>query len=298
MKYGVRTPSVSRRISARTSVKRYARHSAGLKAPKGAGWATNPKKAAYNRVYNRTSISVDRLARSASGSRSQAKQAQEQFPVLGISYRPAKVGSLTRISAYFSSDPTLKAKIKVDDAMRQLNVSNYQAALGLAIEARNLDSNSGDALFIMAICYNNLQQHKEALDSAKAALKFMPNTQEILLIYAIASFNLNKFEQTLKTLDKLNDEAQLSFIVLKTKALSFYNLKRYSEAIATLKQAPLRKRNLTEPLIEIHYWLARAFEAQGKKKDAIKHYEKISTVWFDFEDIQERMNTLRDDSTK
>jgi hypothetical protein len=26
----------------------------GLKAPKGMGWLTNPKKAAYNRVYNRT----------------------------------------------------------------------------------------------------------------------------------------------------------------------------------------------------------------------------------------------------
>ena len=30
----------------------------GLKAPRGYGWLTNPKKAAYNRVYNRTSVSV------------------------------------------------------------------------------------------------------------------------------------------------------------------------------------------------------------------------------------------------
>ena len=28
--------------------------SLGLKAPRGWGWITNPKKAAYNRVYNRT----------------------------------------------------------------------------------------------------------------------------------------------------------------------------------------------------------------------------------------------------
>lgn len=26
----------------------------GLKAPRGWGWLTNPKKAAYNRIYNRT----------------------------------------------------------------------------------------------------------------------------------------------------------------------------------------------------------------------------------------------------
>lgn len=55
MKFGFRTPSLSKRIAARISVKRYVRHSLGLKAPRGWGWVTNPKKAAYNRMYNRTS---------------------------------------------------------------------------------------------------------------------------------------------------------------------------------------------------------------------------------------------------
>lgn len=51
-----RVPSLNKRIAARTSWKRYVRHNLGLKAPRGYGWLTNPKKAAYNRVYNRTSI--------------------------------------------------------------------------------------------------------------------------------------------------------------------------------------------------------------------------------------------------
>lgn len=55
MKFGFRTPSLKKRIEARTSIKRYVRHSLGFKAPKGWGWVTNPKKAAYNRVYNKTS---------------------------------------------------------------------------------------------------------------------------------------------------------------------------------------------------------------------------------------------------
>jgi hypothetical protein len=61
MKFGIRTPSLKRRISARTSWKRYVRHSMGLKAPRGMGMLTNPKKALYNKVYNKTSVSVDRL---------------------------------------------------------------------------------------------------------------------------------------------------------------------------------------------------------------------------------------------
>jgi hypothetical protein len=56
MKVGFRTPSLKKRIAVRTSVKRYVRHSLGLKAPRGWGWLTNPKKAAYNRVYNRTTV--------------------------------------------------------------------------------------------------------------------------------------------------------------------------------------------------------------------------------------------------
>ncbi|WP_336950575.1 hypothetical protein [Sphingobium aromaticivastans] len=58
MKFGVRKPSLKKSIAARTSVKRVVRHSLGVKAPKGMGLLTNPKKAVYNRVYSRTSFSL------------------------------------------------------------------------------------------------------------------------------------------------------------------------------------------------------------------------------------------------
>ena len=51
-----RTPSLSKRIAARTSARRFVRHNLGFKAPRGWGWLTNPRRAAYNRAYNRTSI--------------------------------------------------------------------------------------------------------------------------------------------------------------------------------------------------------------------------------------------------
>jgi hypothetical protein len=56
MKVGFRIPSLRKRIAARTSWKRVVRHNVGLKAPRGWGWLTNPRKAAYNRVYNRTTV--------------------------------------------------------------------------------------------------------------------------------------------------------------------------------------------------------------------------------------------------
>ena len=54
MKIGIRIPSITKRIAARTSVKRALQNGLGLKAPRGMGWLTNPKRAAYNRIYNRT----------------------------------------------------------------------------------------------------------------------------------------------------------------------------------------------------------------------------------------------------
>jgi hypothetical protein len=59
MKFGIRRPSIRKRIAARTSVKRLVRAKLGIRAPRGWGWLTNPKRAAYNRVYRR--ITVDGL---------------------------------------------------------------------------------------------------------------------------------------------------------------------------------------------------------------------------------------------
>ena len=59
MKFGIRKPSIRRSIAARTSVRRMIRSK--IRAPRGYGFITNPKKAAYNRIYNRTSVSFWKL---------------------------------------------------------------------------------------------------------------------------------------------------------------------------------------------------------------------------------------------
>ncbi len=63
MKFGFRRPSLKKRISARTSWKRYVRHSMGMKAPRGLGIVTDPKKAIYNKVYKKTTIGIDDIGK-------------------------------------------------------------------------------------------------------------------------------------------------------------------------------------------------------------------------------------------
>jgi hypothetical protein len=61
MKLGMRKPSLNKRIAARTSIKRQIIHRYGLKMPRGYGWLRNPRKYAYNKIYNRTTFDIFKL---------------------------------------------------------------------------------------------------------------------------------------------------------------------------------------------------------------------------------------------
>lgn len=61
MKFGIRKPSIKKSISARTT----GRAKRAIKkalipgyGKKGTGWIKNPKKAAYNKIYNRTTFKL------------------------------------------------------------------------------------------------------------------------------------------------------------------------------------------------------------------------------------------------
>ena len=61
MKFGIRTPSISRSIRARTTgalTRSIKRSINPLYGKKGMGWVRNPKKALYNKVYHKTSIGL------------------------------------------------------------------------------------------------------------------------------------------------------------------------------------------------------------------------------------------------
>ena len=61
MKFGLRTPSPKRSFSARTKGRAKRAVKKALipgYGKKGTGWIKNPKKAAYNKIYHKTSFSL------------------------------------------------------------------------------------------------------------------------------------------------------------------------------------------------------------------------------------------------
>ena len=64
MKYGMRTPNVNKRISARTTgkIKRTVNKAVNPSyGKKGMGFINDPSKAVYNKVYSKTTTSVDNI---------------------------------------------------------------------------------------------------------------------------------------------------------------------------------------------------------------------------------------------
>ena len=64
MKYGMRTPNINKRISARTTgkVTRTMNKAVNpLYGKKGIGFINDPSKAIYNKVYNKTTKSIDNI---------------------------------------------------------------------------------------------------------------------------------------------------------------------------------------------------------------------------------------------
>jgi len=64
MKFGLRTPSLKKSFKARTTGKAKRAVKKALipgYGKKGMGWVKSPKKAAYNKVYKKTSFSIWKL---------------------------------------------------------------------------------------------------------------------------------------------------------------------------------------------------------------------------------------------
>ena len=64
MKIGVRTPSIEKSVSARTTgrINREIKRAINpVYGKKGMGWINDPKLAAYNKIYNKTTVSAKEL---------------------------------------------------------------------------------------------------------------------------------------------------------------------------------------------------------------------------------------------
>lgn len=107
MKMGVRKPNIKSRVKARTTakVKRSIKKSVNpLYGKKGMGYINDPKKAVYNKVYNKTTVSVDDLIKSNS-SHSSRPAAPTSTDSPGVSSLLNRINKIDELIQKSESDP-------------------------------------------------------------------------------------------------------------------------------------------------------------------------------------------------
>jgi len=164
MKFGFRVPSLKRRIAARTSWKRVARHRMGLKMPSGMGIITNPKKAIYNKIYRKTTFGLPNL-----GSNSQGNAVDKPKKITGNGLdEHFKISG--EIIIYYRQRDKIPGMLEkaIEACRKQIDLSSKAAQLFKdKYLNQSLPCHAGyDQLVII---YSKQSKYKEAIDLCKQA---------------------------------------------------------------------------------------------------------------------------------
>lgn len=261
MKFGFRTPSLKRRIAARTSWKRIVRHSMGLKIPRGYGVLTNPKKALYNKVYRKTTFGIADVARFGSKSNPKtttptATAATPQATVMVSTDTPYTISPQSFIQLLKTSEPYGQDTLAIIVIVFGVLALFGNPILGVPLLA-------GGGYWMYRITKKPWYIVKKNLKKAKSLLKTnnfeeaVPLLQEATKLdnadlpthyfLGVALQVTGKCEESVEHLKKYISENPSDLDAELVLAYSYYKLKKYKEAVPILQKMPPEHRNY--PLI-------------------------------------------------
>lgn len=318
MKFGFRTPSIKKRIAARTSVKRYVRHNLGVKMPKGLGVLSNPKKALYNKVYNKTTWGVeDFISTSRSSgadtyspsipfrrtsSEGNSSDTSLLFLLISMGFIALFFNTLVGIiilgispfvALYQINSPSEKQRKLINTAQVQFEENNYETVISLIGNDLDTVFKSHELTYYLGASYHNLENYSKAIEPLKKLLVSKQPNDSLSLILGNCYYKVEKYADAITTLHEVSENDQQLFhkaILLISK--SFIEQKEHTNAIDVLQKASLRKRNLDSDLMEIHYTLGVSNSMVGDKKTALKHFKKVLKVDEGYKDVADQITQL------
>jgi hypothetical protein len=329
MKFGIRIPSLKRRIAARTSLKRIVRHSMGLKMPRGTGFLTNPKKALYNRIYNKTTLGIDDIGRTTkTASNTYTKSINNaQIPnnnpftitpslflhlinepdnfgkdgwflvmLIGI-FAPPFGWIIAALGGYWlykmRTEPWYRIKQNMKNAKKLLKSNNFSEAIPLLQEAYGLDNSNSNTLYLLGIAFHAAGRYEESLGPLKKYLESNPNEEDGKLILAYSQYKLGRYKDVIPLIQQFPQDHQNYLLVILLLGDSFRGMKEYDMAIEVFKRGPLRKTNLDSYLLQLHYLLALTYKEKGSKADAIREFNRIYSYDMNYREVAKELENLK-----
>ncbi len=316
MKFGFRTPSIKKRIAARTSVKRYIRHNLGVKMPTGLGALSDPKKALYNKVYNKTTWGVEDLISTpkSSGSYSpnipfQQASSSGSSSDTSLLFFLIFIGFITLffntvvglgilvispfVALYQLNSPKEKQRRLIHNVQVLFEKNSYEAITSLIGNDLDTVFKSHELMYYLGASYHNLENYSKAIEPLKKLIFSKQPNDQLNLILGNCYYKVRMYADAIATLQEVSENDQQLFhkaILLISK--SFFEQQQYANAIDVLQKASLRKRNLDSELMEIHYTLGMSNSMIGEKKTALKHFKKVLKIDENYKDVANQISQL------
>lgn len=256
MKFGFRTPSLKRRIAARTSWKRIVRHSMGLKMPRGYGFLTSPKRALYNKVYRKTTFGIEDIARMGS-KKGKIREVETANPT------PQSYTPVSNNKPFVISPPSFIQLVKTPDGFSKDGWATVVIIIGLICLFGNpilgIILLGGGGYWMYRIIKEPWYKVKKCLKTAKKLLKsekyeeallpldeainLEPTNNNIHYLLGATQHINGKYKESLEHLKRYIDSNAADLDAKLVLAYSHYKLEQYKEVVPLLQQFPQEHPN-------------------------------------------------------
>jgi len=188
--------------------------------------------------------------------------------------------------------PSQRAKRKLAKATKLLNQHKFEQAIILLKEAHEIDAKSDEITRLLGMALHDSERFDEAINLLRNILETNPTDVDSRWVLASCLYRTGKYSGAIAILQKLPEELQHDLKVIRMLGACFLAKKQYDLAINVFKRAPLRRRDLDEDLMEIHYNLALAYQELGDKDRALKHLKQVYAQDIGYRDVSERIQAL------
>ncbi len=138
------------------------------------------------------------------------------------------------------------------------------------------------------------EQLKFELGVFRERVEKYPTDLRLRFEYGKRLFKAHDYDQAIPVFQEARNDpkcrAQCSFYIGRC----FYEHGYYDQAVDVLTEA-IKSHEMQGDAVskDLHYWLGRAYEAAGRKDDALKVYGQLLQWDYNFKDVRSRMDSLR-----
>lgn len=209
-------------------------------------------------------------------------------PILGIILLAGGFYWLSKIK----KEPWYIVKTSLQKAKRLLKANRFGQAIQPLSEALSADSANTKLNYLYGVALNGVGEYENSIEPLKIYVNENEIDLDAKLVLAYSCYKAKKFNEAIPFLQQFPQDHPSYLLVILLLGDCFMAIKDFDMAIEVFKRGPLRKTNLDNYLLQLHYLLGYAYKQKGFKKDAIKELKRVSAFDMNYKDVQKELKEL------